>query len=144
MTEREGDDPALEVRPDLVRHPRAPALADVERLKPPAIDALLQAIVGRPIHTHRRHAAETLPSSSASVNRRRRNPVSTSCSVTGSPFDWFGDLEIEPTRRRPRPAGRGRLTSSRYQTRNHRCRENLGLVRPRRPNVTDRLIEGDA
>src|SRR3954452_13869145 len=32
VPEREGDDPALEVRPDLVRHPRTPALADVEGL----------------------------------------------------------------------------------------------------------------
>jgi len=37
-----------------------------------------------------------------------------------------------PTRRRPRPAGRGRVTSTRYRSRNRRCCENSGLVRARR------------
>jgi hypothetical protein len=38
MPEREGDDALLEVRADLVGHPRPPPLADIERLTPPAVD----------------------------------------------------------------------------------------------------------
>jgi hypothetical protein len=53
VTEREGDDALLEVGPDLVGHPRPPALAHVERLKTPPIDALFEAVVGRTIHAHR-------------------------------------------------------------------------------------------
>src|SRR5262245_33546636 len=41
------------MRANLVGHPGAPALANVERLKTPTVDALLQAIVGRAIHAHR-------------------------------------------------------------------------------------------
>jgi hypothetical protein len=64
MTQREGDDPLLEMRADLVGHPRPPALADVERLQAPAIDLALEAIVGRAIHAHHparlRHVAQLL------------------------------------------------------------------------------------
>jgi hypothetical protein len=52
--------------------------------------------------------------------------------VTGSLLR-FRSPENEPTRRRPRPAGRGRLTTSRYRSRNAKeCCENSGLVRPSR------------
>jgi chorismate-pyruvate lyase len=53
VPEREGDDPALQMRADLIGHPWAPTLAHVQRLQAPAIDALLQAVIGRPIHAHR-------------------------------------------------------------------------------------------
>src|SRR5215207_6917549 len=39
VPEGEGDDPLLEVRADLVGHPRAATLPDVQRLKAPAIHA---------------------------------------------------------------------------------------------------------
>ena len=53
MPERERDHALLEVRADLVGHPRAPALPDPERLQPPAVDLALQAMVGRVVHSHR-------------------------------------------------------------------------------------------
>ena len=49
-----------------------------------------------------------------------------SCSVIRLSFDWFGDRECEPTRRRPRPIGRGRLSSEHYRTRNRTRCENWG------------------
>jgi hypothetical protein len=62
VTQREGDDPLLQMRADLVGHPRAPTLTDVERLEPPAVDALFEAVVGRAVHAHRptrrRHVAQ--------------------------------------------------------------------------------------
>jgi hypothetical protein len=48
----EGDDPLFDVRPDLVGYPRAPALTNVERLKAPAVDLALEAVIRRPVHTH--------------------------------------------------------------------------------------------
>jgi hypothetical protein len=65
---------------DLVRHPRPPPLPDPERLDPPPIGLALGAVkVGRstPIA---RHAADTLPNSSAGVNKRSRKPNGTSSS----------------------------------------------------------------
>jgi hypothetical protein len=64
VAEREGDDALLQVRPDLVGHPRPATLAHVERLKTPAINALLQAVGGRAVHAHRpaggRHIAQLI------------------------------------------------------------------------------------
>jgi hypothetical protein len=53
MGERKRHDPLLQVRTDLVRHPRPPALAHIERLEPPAVDAALEPVVGRAVHPHR-------------------------------------------------------------------------------------------
>jgi hypothetical protein len=52
MAEREGDDALLEVGADLVRHPRAPALPDPQRLQSPAVDPGLPAVVGRVVDAH--------------------------------------------------------------------------------------------
>src|SRR3954454_12106539 len=52
VTER-NDDPLLEVRADLVGHPRPAALTTIQRFQAPAIDLGLQAVVGRPIDAHR-------------------------------------------------------------------------------------------
>jgi hypothetical protein len=41
MAQREGDDALLEVRADLVGHPRPPALPHRQRLQAPPIDPLL-------------------------------------------------------------------------------------------------------
>ena len=116
----------------LVGHPRPPALAHVQGLKPSAVHALLQPVVGRAVHPHRparrRHVAQL-------VGQREQAKTQSDEHVMlrhRLPFDWFGDPETEPTRRRPRPAGRGRLTSTRYRSRNRRCCKNSGLVRPSR------------
>src|ERR1700758_312326 len=37
MSKREGDDPLLEMRPQLVRHPRPTPLPDLECFQPPAV-----------------------------------------------------------------------------------------------------------
>jgi hypothetical protein len=64
VPERERHDPLLEVRADLVGHPRTPALAHVEGFQAPAIDPTLEAVVGGAIHAHRaaggRHVAQLL------------------------------------------------------------------------------------
>jgi len=52
MAKREGDDLLLEVRTDLVGHPRPPALAHSQGLQPPAVDLALPAVIGRPIYPH--------------------------------------------------------------------------------------------
>jgi hypothetical protein len=41
VAEREGEDPVLEVRADLVRHPRATALSDPEAVEAVALELLL-------------------------------------------------------------------------------------------------------
>src|SRR5439155_16502318 len=53
LAERKGDDPLLQMRPKLVRHPRPPALPRPQRLKAPPLDLLGPAVVGRVMHTHR-------------------------------------------------------------------------------------------
>jgi hypothetical protein len=45
VPEREGDDPLLQMRSDLVGHPGSAELAHVERLQAPPIDALLQPVL---------------------------------------------------------------------------------------------------
>jgi hypothetical protein len=49
----EGDDPLLQVRADLIRHPRSAALSDAQRLKAPAVDLMLAAVAGRLVDAHR-------------------------------------------------------------------------------------------
>src|SRR5438128_6475512 len=53
MGEAEGHDPLLQVGADLVRHPRTPALSHPQRLKAPAVDLALVAVVGRVVDPHR-------------------------------------------------------------------------------------------
>jgi hypothetical protein len=64
VPERERHDPLLKMRADLVGHPRTPTLAHVEGFQAPAIDAALEAVVGRAIHAHQpargRHVAQLL------------------------------------------------------------------------------------
>jgi len=52
VRERERHDPLLDVRADLVGHPRPAALADVQGLKTPAIDLALEAVVRRAVDRH--------------------------------------------------------------------------------------------
>ena len=53
MGQGEGQHALLDVRADLVGHAWAAALADSERLKAPAVDLLLPAVIGRVVHAHR-------------------------------------------------------------------------------------------
>jgi hypothetical protein len=53
LGKREGEDALLQVRPELVRHPRPAPLPDPERLQTPAVDSPLPAVVGRVVHAHR-------------------------------------------------------------------------------------------
>src|SRR5512132_975054 len=46
MAEAEGEDPVLEVGPELVRHPRAPALSDPKSVESVALKAWLPGVVG--------------------------------------------------------------------------------------------------
>ena len=52
VAEREGDDPELEVRADLVRHPRPPALADPQAVEAVASSFGFQRVVGGATHPH--------------------------------------------------------------------------------------------
>src|SRR5215211_8373285 len=47
VTEAEGEDPELQMGPDLVRHPRPPALADPQAVEPIALELSLPDVVGR-------------------------------------------------------------------------------------------------
>jgi hypothetical protein len=53
VAQAEAHDPLLEVGADLVRHPRAPALADPQGLEPVAVEPALEAVVARAVHPHR-------------------------------------------------------------------------------------------
>ena len=53
MGQGEGQHALLDVRANLIGHPWAAALADPQRLKPPAVDLLLPAVIGRVVHAHR-------------------------------------------------------------------------------------------
>ena len=53
MTERARDDPLLEMRADLVGHPRPPTFTHIKRLQPPATDAVLPAVIRRAVDTYR-------------------------------------------------------------------------------------------
>jgi hypothetical protein len=53
LAEREGDDPLLQMRPELVRHPRPAPLPRPQRLQAPPLDLLRPAVIGRVMHTHR-------------------------------------------------------------------------------------------
>src|SRR5262249_55069858 len=53
MGEGERDDPLLQMRPQLVRHPRPTPFPDPECLQAPAVDPLLPAVVGRVVDAHR-------------------------------------------------------------------------------------------
>src|ERR1700756_2538935 len=47
VRQRERDDPLLQVRADLIRHPRPPPLPHVQRLKAPAVDLALPSVIRR-------------------------------------------------------------------------------------------------
>src|SRR5712691_7423441 len=51
--QRERDHLLLQMRANLVGHPRPPPLADVERLQAPAVDLVLPAVIGRVMDPHR-------------------------------------------------------------------------------------------
>jgi len=53
LAEREGDDPLLQMRAELVGHPRPAPLPRPQRLKTPTLDLLGPAVVGRMMHPHR-------------------------------------------------------------------------------------------
>ena len=53
MAEREGDDPLLDERRELVGHLRPSSLARSQHLQPGPLDLLLPAVVGRVMDTHR-------------------------------------------------------------------------------------------
>jgi hypothetical protein len=55
MAEREGDDPLLNQRGELVGLPRPATLARAQELEPMALDPSLPAVVGRPVDPE--HAA---------------------------------------------------------------------------------------
>ena len=131
VPERERDDPLLQVRADLVGHPRPPALADVSASRPQRSTRCFQAVIGR-----RPRPSRDTPPRRAQLLGQREQPQAKSeehvilCHRLA--LLWFRSPENEPTRRRPRPAGRGRLTQQPLSIPQPKgCCENSGLVRPR-------------
>src|SRR6187200_889616 len=49
------------MRADLIGHPRAPALSDVQRLKTPTVDLGLEAVISGAVHPHRPARRRNIP-----------------------------------------------------------------------------------
>jgi hypothetical protein len=95
MAERERDDAPHEVQVQAIwlgirgrRRSRSTSASS------PAVEPGVHAEIGRRISTPSRDTPPTLPNSFASVKSGRRNPTSTSCSVTCSPSTWLATQRL--------------------------------------------------
>ena len=131
MREREGEDALLEVRAELVGHPRPASLSDSERFQAPAIDPPLPAVVGRVVHAHR----STGRSDADLACERKEAQAEAEEDVImrhRAHLAWVWRLRDEAERtsgRRPR--GGGGVRSSKGDRAPARCRENSESVQSR-------------